>query len=324
MSDSTSMSRSILRSITAVLTLLTALLIVTASASASTKPFAPSSFWYQPVNGTQTIDPKSKDIVNNLVGQVSKYGGTWINTTQYTTPVFEAPANAPIVPVIGDFWTPSLKNAFLSGVPLPANAKPSAGTDGHFAVYQKSTDQYWEFWRLHKGDDGLWHAGWGGYMAATSQQQGIFPAPLGAAASGLPLIGGLMRIDEFQSWDIGHELAITVPEVTSNTFRWPATRTDGTAGTGGIQMGTRFRLDPKFDVWGSTTLSLPAKIVAYAAQKYGVVVRDHGGMVSFYGEDPSLLDSNPWPAMLGNQSASQAMKNFPWDRMQVLAVPKVL
>jgi len=75
--------------------------------------------------------------------------GPWINSTQYSTPIYTVPANQPTVPVIMDYNNP-LAPA-MSAVPIPANALPAAGTDEEATVYQPSSDTLWEMWKLRQG-----------------------------------------------------------------------------------------------------------------------------------------------------------------------------
>ncbi len=74
--------------------------------------------------------------------------GPWINTTQYSTPVYTVAANQPTVPVIMDYNNP-LAPA-MGAVPIPANALPAAGTDEEMTVYQPSSDTLWEMWKMRQ------------------------------------------------------------------------------------------------------------------------------------------------------------------------------
>ena len=115
---------------------------------------------------------------------------------------------------------------------------------------------------------------------------------------------------------INHAIGMGVP-ITALRYVAPATYTDGKTG-GGIPIGTRFQLNPSIDV-DSLHLSRTATIIARAAQKYGIVVRETSGAVTFYGQDPSNLPTNPWPGFLGGQSPTQALAGFPWASLRVVA-----
>ena len=68
----------------------------------------------------------------------------------------------------------------------------------------------------------------------------------------------------------------------------------------------------------SLDLSPVAKMIARAAQRYGMVVRDGSELVTFYGEDPTPTGSNPWPGWFRGKSPGDALAGFPWDRLQAL------
>jgi hypothetical protein len=294
-----------------------AVLVSCASARAE-QPFAPASFWNSPIPAESPVAPNSPGLVAELRRQVAAEGA-WINTTDYSVPIYTVAANQPRVRIkLDDGYTP-LQRDFTS-VPLPWNAMPASGTDRHLTVVQPATDTLWDFWRLSRAADG-WHARWGGKMVGVSSNPGYFAAPLGATASGLPLLGGLMRVGELRSGHIDHALAIGIPNVKAGSFVWPAQRTDGNSTSpAAIPEGTRFRLDPAVDV---NALGLPpaARTIALAAQRYGIVVRDVAGAVTFYGEDPAPTRSNPYPALFGNRYPNQVLAGFPWDRLQVPTLP---
>ncbi len=97
----------------------------------------------------------------------------------------------------------------------------------------------------------------------------------------------------------------------------PAQRSDGNVKSDtAIPQGARFRLDP-----GSTSsaMHLPrfTAMMAKAAQRYGIYVRDTSPTVTFYAEDPATIGSNPWPKAIAPSSAA-VLKAFPWDRLQVM------
>ncbi len=86
----------------------------------------------------------------------------------------------------------------------------------------------WEFWKAAKRADG-WHAAWGGTMTNVSTNPGFFtnPSNWGSTATSLPMLGGLIRLDELAAGRIDHVLAMAIPESLKGTFSWPAQRSDG-------------------------------------------------------------------------------------------------
>ena len=144
-----------------------------------------------------------------------------------------------------DHNVPALQRA-VDAVPIPPDAKPAAGSDRHMVVWQPATDRMWEFWRMRE----CTVAGTRVPPArcTTSPPTRAASAPRawpgaqpwwGATATGLPLLGGLMRVDELQRGRIDHALAMAIPHARAGVWAWPATHGDGTA-----LIQTRFPKEP--------------------------------------------------------------------------------
>ena len=120
--------------------------------------FSPRSFWNAPLTADAAIDPRSAQMVGGLVGEVqselTRHFGPWINTRQYSTPVYTVGAHQPTVRVTLDRDLPDLQEA-ISSVPIPPGAKPAAGSDRHMVVWQPDTDRMWEFWRMRRAGGAL-------------------------------------------------------------------------------------------------------------------------------------------------------------------------
>jgi hypothetical protein len=81
------------------------------------------------------------------------------------------------------------------------------------------------------------------------------------------------------------------------------------------------RLDPSLDV-KALTLPRITEMMALAAQRYGIIVRDQTGQgVSFYAEDWSQYGTDPYygsSGLFSNQWPADLLKSFPWSRLQLL------
>jgi hypothetical protein len=220
-----------------------------------------------------------------------------------------------------DGRNPALAEAFQR-VPIPLNAVEAAGTDGHLVVWQPSTDTMWEFWRAYKWLDG-WHAVYGGRMTGVSTNPGHFTDPpvWGATATSLPLLGGLIRLEELEAGRIDHALAFAIPEIRRQVYSWPAQRTDGSSfRPDAIPAGTRFRIDPRLDL-STLPMSPLVRRMAEAVQRYGMVVRDGGRAVAFYAEDSTPTGRNPYLGPTGyfeGRYVSHLLQEFPWEHLQAL------
>jgi hypothetical protein len=297
-------------------------------ASGPSSWFSPTSVWNRQLGSQVPLASNSTGYVSELVRQVNS-AGPWINTDEYSTPVYTVGAEQPtvkvkLVAVNGGWAEPGMEAAFAE-VPLPANARPAAGTDEHLVVWQPSTNKMWEFWCLHK-EGSSWVAAFGGAMQNVGSDPGYYEANAwagaktywGATATSLPLVGGLMTIKELQAGQINHALALAIPEPSSK-YVWPAQRSDGGAGPpNAIPEGTIFRLPASLDL-SSLHLSPTVLAIATAAQKYGMVVRDRSGCVSLYGEDPTPSGGNPYSQIFEGQYPNSLMKQFPWASLQAIA-----
>ncbi len=255
----------------------------------------------------------------------------------YSTPVYVVGAKQRRVPVTLDTgsWGASLQAVLAQGVPIPPRARPAAGTDGHLTVYQPAKDSLWEFWRAVRRADG-WHASWGGAMQDVSTNAGFYSSSSwrglrasegwnwGATASSLPVAAGLVTAKELRIGRIEHALAASTPDACAGIFAWPAQRTDGgRQGADCIPEGALLRLDPTVDV---DALRLPrvARMLAHAAQTYGIIVRDTtSGSFSFYAEDIATAGAAAYVGkhnIWGGVPAWKALDGFPWRRLQVLAM----
>ena len=284
-------------------------------------PFATSSFWNAPLPGNAPLDPASDGLVAELRRQLD-VGAPWINTTDYSVPVYRVPADQQRVRVQLDIPYLPLQRAWDS-VPVPAGARPAGGTDGAMVIWQPSTDTMWEFWLMRRSN-GAWHARWGGRIRPVSRSPGYYTGAernWGVTATSLPVLGGLITLDDVRSGHIAHALALAIPEARRNWWTWPAQRTDGKKDSpGAIPEGARFRLDPALDL-NSLHLYPLVRMMAEAAQRYGIVVANQSGVVTFAGEDPTPTGTNPWAGPGGwfsGQYPSTLVRQFPWQRLQAL------
>src|SRR4051812_32406929 len=286
--------------------------------------FSPSSFWNERLADDAPLDGLSSTYVNDLQRQLQTWK-PWINTTEYSTPYYVvgtdvAPSRVKLDKPFGANM--DLAAAWAS-VPIPAGAKPAGGTDSQLVVYQPATDTMWEFWQLSQQLDG-WHARWGGRMLNVSSNPGYYNAPSdwGATGTSLPKIGGTMLLSELASGHIDHAIAMGIPQPKAHILSWPAQRTDGFLySPAAIPEGTRFRLDPKLDL-STLRLTPIVRMIAEAAQRYGMVVRDKSGSISLYAEDPTPTGRDPFWGTRGyfaGRSPSQLLQDqFPWSRLQAL------
>lgn len=291
------------------------------------RPFCAGSFWTTPLPPVTPRHADSNAFVNNVLDQLKRYyGAAALNTTSYTAPVYVAAPTQPLVSVRYSNcqlkgWTDPKFLAQIERIPIPPEAVPAKGTDAEMVIYQPSSDRIWELWKAEKRADG-WYACWGGRLDNACVSNGIYPYPYGVTATGLSLLGGLMQVDELRVGRVEHVIDIALPETRKSVFSWPANRTDGRVDSPtAIPQGIRFRLDPLLNV-EVLNLHPVAKVMARAMQKYGVIVRDSSGSVSFYAENPlGIINAgqpNPYPTIFAGKPSYSIMQNFPWNRLTAL------
>jgi hypothetical protein len=130
-------------------------------------------------------------------------------------------------------------------------------------------------------------------------------------------------ISELESGHIDHALALDLPINCSLYNSWPAQRDDGWSTSGCVPEGAHFRINPSVNL-SALHLSAFALMMATAAQKYGIIVRDSTATEPrFYVEDPTQYGTNPYTGAGGlfdGLSGSAVMNNFPWANLQLLTM----
>lgn len=302
--------------------------IVTVDAPQPRQPefYAPDSPWNTPIPADAALDPRSEAYVQSLTRQVRTDGAT-IMTTEYSMPLYRVGPDQPRVRVELTRNAPALQEAFEE-VPLPDDPRPADGTDGGLLVYQRSSDTIWEFWRFRRTAGG-YEADWGGRMAEASRSPGYFrrrTRPLvekpfwGFTATSIGGAAGIMTLEELRRGRVDHVLYLTIPDARRGVCAHPATRTDGQVDDEDeIPEGARFRLDPALDVDALDAPSM-TKIMARAAQRYGVVVANRGGAVGFAAEDPAQYGGDPYAELREGHSPYAIAMAFPFERLQVPAL----
>jgi hypothetical protein len=308
----------------------------------STDPrlFSAGSVWNAPLAGDAPLDPRSPALSTAFSAEISREitlgWGPWISESSYSTPIYTVPVDEPKVHVTLDTgaWGDPLRQALAAGVPIPPGAKAAAGSDAHMTIYQPSTDTLWEFWHARQLADG-WHADWGGAMQHVSTNPGYYSNQVwpglaasdgwnwGGTATSLPVVAGTIRISELRAGHIDHALALDIPTPCRGVFSWPAQRTDGSSTDPScLPEGAHLRIDPHLDL---SRLVMPpiTRILAVAAQRYGMIVRDQTGHATgFYAEDPTPTGTDPYNGPNGFYGGlypwTFLTNPFPWSHVQVL------
>ena len=266
-----------------------------------------------------------RELVDEVHAEVVRNYGPWLNTTTDSAPVYVVPAAQPRMKVTLDEAGWGGAQEAFDAVPIPPGARPAAGSDRHMVIWQPSSDTMWEFFRVEERSDG-WHARCAGAIQHLSSDPGYYTSIAwpgaqpwwGATATGLPLIGGMITLRDLKLGQVDHALAMAIPHARAGTWSWPATHGDGNSShPNSLPEGARLRLDPSLNI---DSLHLPplTKMLAEAAQRYGIVLRDQSSIVTFYGEDPTPTGTDPWQSTHLAESLNSLIGQFPWKHLQVL------
>ena len=284
--------------------------------------FPADSAWNTPLPADMPLDEASDLIVSELQRQV-KVASPTINVGRFSTPIYTVPRSQKRVRYVLDrdeSFAERVKRKFAPGVPIPEGARPSRGSDGQMTIWQPSTDTLWELYKA-KLVGGVWHGRWGAVMRNVSKNPGAFPressgAYISTTASGLPLVGGLITLADLERGRIDHALELAVPHARAGVTSHPARITDGNAsGAESIPEGARFRLAADLDLQ-ALDLSPLARMLAEAAQRYGIIVNDQAGAMSFRGQDPAG-GSDAWQRALDGDAAFEVAARFPWHKLEL-------
>ncbi len=292
--------------------------------------FSPDSFWYGRIPEAAPQHPQSARLVKELLSQINTgRGRVNINYKAYSSPVYFAAVSTSRV-TVSQWNCQNKKSGFPSkrlaehwqSVPIPADARPSAGSDAEMTIYERNSDTVWEFWRARR-IDGKWSACWGGRISDASKNNGYFDGAGGATATGLPFLGGQITAEELLRGEIRHVIGIAVKRVASrDVFYWPAQRSDGGMPANmeaQIPEGARFRLSPSVNV-DELPMGHIGKVIAKAAQQYGFVVWDKAAAVSIRAQNILSYDVVEGVNVYDSMSADfpDTMRGFPWDKVEFL------
>jgi hypothetical protein len=176
--------------------------------------------------------------------------------------------------------------------PYGSDLVREAPTDSHLLSVNQDTCKLYETWATDYAGPST--AGSGAIFDLNSEQ--LRPAGWTSAdAAGLPILPGLLRLDEVQAGAVTHAIRFTV-QSSDTSYVWPARHQAGSASDPNLPpMGARFRLKASFDVSG---FGPQAQVVLTAMKRYGLIVADNGSNWFFQGTMDAGWDSAPYPTMI--------------------------
>ena len=171
--------------------------------------------------------------------------------------------------------------------PIPEQPLIEAPHDSHILIVQTGTCKLYELYAARPSAGG-WIVGSSAIFDLTSNR--LRPDGWTSTdAAGLPVLPGLLRLEEVKSGSIRHALRMTVPK-SQRAYVWPARHYASKLDNGALPpMGLRLRLRKDVDLSG---FSKDAQVILLALKRYGMFVTDNGQ--SFF--ITATLD--PWPQPL--------------------------
>jgi hypothetical protein len=248
------------------------------------RPYSAASPWNTPIPDRAAVQPGSAGRIAGLGPRLTS------DPTQYTYPYYAVGRRTPRQSLrVDGVWSDvggggarlERRGGVTVPVPIPAHARPAAGTDGQVIIVDRRTGDEWGAWQLARAGGG-WRAEnayhynvrWNGVPPRAGDG-----TPFGSRGAGVPYLAGLVRPCEIARGRIDHALALAAPNVAPDHVA-PATKSDGfLTGPRSLPEGSRLQLDPSLSAahlrrWGC---SGPCLTIARALQRYGMYVIDGSG-----------------------------------------------
>ncbi len=293
----------------------------------SRRPYHADSPWNTPIGPNPRYDRFSAEMIATI-GQSPNGGVLTSDPDQYSYPVYFADANTPRWDVPCRKYRCTIATSFgrisaavLKGVPIPAAAKPSRGSDAQIIIIDTHTGTEYNLWQATRNGDG-WQVSNG---SVYSLMMDGTPASYGSRGAGVPYYAGLIRPWEIAQGRIEHALAFAYPTPARDRCVFPASKTDGRSDLPfALPEGARLQLDPTLTEADFERMGLDrsGKIIARAMQEYGMFLIDISGRPKIIAEN---LRDNPYATEQWSDPAlnlsSSTVSAIPYTALRVLALP---
>jgi serine/threonine-protein kinase len=261
---------------------------VTAATMVSSGSYFPQGAPWTADISKASVDPQSENIINWLADN----GGWGRGRMQvdFSIRVLKADATTPTVPFHpGDeFYMPDSDSIKTIPIP-PGGGIEGEGTTGyecntdendcHLIVVDRSQGKLYEAYHAKLVKNSMTAA----FVGVWDLNRVYPPSGRGeqctsADAAGFPIAPLLFNADEIASGSINHAIRFILPNqrIRAGVYVHPATHAGAPRGPANAPpYGARLRLKASFDV---SQLSEPARVVAHAMQKYGLLLADGGNI----------------------------------------------
>ncbi|MCB4825542.1 hypothetical protein [Roseicella aerolata] len=160
-------------------------------------------------------------------------------------------------------------------VRCPRGVRPPPDTDGYLAVFQPDGLVFEAYSPVVLSDGRIVCFSYG----VTDARGALAGDEGGVCASLIPVHAGTIRDREIASGGVPHALALYGPEAQlAPAARWPALAWDRTNRyRGTLPMGSRLAIPPEIDLDAHGFASDAGRVIARAAQDYGLILVDRNG-----------------------------------------------
>ena len=232
--------------------------------------FPADNEWNRRVDGAP-VDPRSDQYMAGMSAEGRFLHPDFGGNGEYGIPWVAVPGSQPKVPMIFDYAEDSDPGPY----PIPPDAPIEGGSepwgDRHVLVLDRDNCRLYETFDTWPHGAG-WRAGSGAIFDLRSNA--LRPRYLTSAdAAGLPILPGLIRLDEVAAGQIKHALRFTVRR-TQRAFVHPATHFASPHTDPSLPpMGLRVRLKQDFDI---SSFGQTARVILTAMKEYGMFMADNG------------------------------------------------
>lgn len=285
------------------------------------RPFAANGPWNTPLPANPALDPNSAA----MVASTAALGATG-NFYDFGDPVYTANSSDPLHTVdCTEPWGTCEPEA--TGVRMPTNAQPNAGSDGRIIVVDLVAQKSCDFWQATRTGTTSIRTSWA-TCVPLNDVDAVGPQG-GATGADINALAGVIRTFEARKAAAGdinailHALSFATGNSCgpngSDNYRYPAAKTDGESTRSDcVPEGARFQLDPSIDVANLPNATPLEKAVARALQVYGGYNRDNCGANLCLSFENPLGEADPYPAA-GVPNDYWHMPHIPWHRLRVVA-----
>ncbi|MBI2518991.1 MAG: hypothetical protein HYV97_01180 [Bdellovibrio sp.] len=264
-------------------------------------PFSADSPWNTPIGSGARYQKAAEPCTRSLISEAQ---GAWINSDEWSHPIYRARASDPMVPIVRvesakyvDFTEADVAREGVEQIRIhiPSNVQPALPldskalpTDAHLHIIDPTGRYVDEMWRAFPRKGGGWNVGH--YNRTDLHGPGVLTG--GVRAYGGSAVGGLIRPGELAR-GIPHALAMAQP----NTHLWPGGPVwpanvidDGGEKnySGHYPMGQLAAIPADIDLSKlDPPLSPQGLAIGKALQDYGVYNVDSAGASTIYAE-PSV------------------------------------